>query len=176
LPSKQDIPVPITAEDTGETIREKREKAYMERVLAVKKLRTDAISSLKYGSHAKGYFKGGLVDYTGVAVVHGSKSKPESFLNAEQTAQIKEALQATNGKSNLLESLYSTVDKLRSLVHSFSNINNSKNYDISIAPGAVVINVDELANSYDVEELSNDIMNRMAMIASKATNRGVNRR
>jgi hypothetical protein len=176
LPSKQDIPVPITAEDTAETIREKREKAYMERVLAVKKLRTDAISSLKYGSHAKGYSTGGLVDYTGLALVHGSKSKPESFLNAEQTAQIKEAFQATNGKSNLLESLYSTVDKLRSLVHSFSNINNSKNYDITIAPGAVVINVDELANSYDVEELSNDIMNRMATIASKATNRGVSRR
>ena len=132
---------------------------------------------LKYTrATAKFYSAGGLVDYTGIAVVHGSKSKPESFLNAEQTAQIKEALQATNGKSNLLENLYSTVDKLRSLVHSFSNINNSKNYDITIAPGAVVINVDELANSYDVEELSNDIMNRMATIASKATNRGVSRR
>ena len=109
-------------------------------------------------------------------MVHGSKSKPESFLNAEQTAQIREALQATNGKNNLLEGLQSTVAELRALVHSFSNINNSKNYDISIAPGAVVINVDELANSYDVEQLSADIMNRMATIASKATNRGVNRR
>ena len=123
-----------------------------------------------------GFSQGGLVDYTGLAMVHGSQSKPEAFLNASQTAQIKEALEATHGKENLLKGLHSTVDKLHSLIHNINTINNSKNYDINIAPGAVVINVDELANSYDVEELSADIMNRMAAIASKATNRGVNRR
>ena len=122
------------------------------------------------------YQTGGLVDYTGLAMVHGSKSKPEAFLNAAQTAQIKEALQATHGKENLLEGLHSTIAELRSLIHNISTINNSTNYEVSIAPGAVVINVDELANSYDVEELSADIMNRMAAIASKATNRGVSRR
>jgi hypothetical protein len=46
-----------------------------------------AKKTLKSGKHyAQGYSEGGLVDYTGVAVVHGSKTKPESFLNAEQTA------------------------------------------------------------------------------------------
>lgn len=34
----------------------------------------------------KGYSQGGIVDYTGTAVVHGSPSKPEAFLNASQTA------------------------------------------------------------------------------------------
>ena len=29
---------------------------------------------------------------------------------------------------------------------------------------------------YDIEDVSNDIMNRIVSIASKATNRGVNRR
>lgn len=125
---------------------------------------------------AKFYSTGGLVDYTGVAVVHGSKSKPESFLNAAQTAQIKEALQATHGKENLLNGLYSTIDQLRSLIHNISTIDNSTNSSITIAPGAVVINVDQLADSYDVDALSADIMNRMVSIASKATNRGVNRR
>ena len=33
-----------------------------------------------------GYKKGGLVDYTGPAMVHGTSSSPEAFLNADQTA------------------------------------------------------------------------------------------
>ena len=33
-----------------------------------------------------GYRKGGLVDYTGPALVHGTSSSPEAFLNADQTA------------------------------------------------------------------------------------------
>ena len=124
----------------------------------------------------KQYSTGGLVDYTGLAMVHGSKSRPESFLNASQTAQIKEALEATNGKENLLSGLQSTIGQLRSLIHNILAIDNSTNSNITIAPGAVVINVDQLADSYDVEALSADIMNRMVSIASKATNRGVNRR
>jgi hypothetical protein len=48
--------------------------------------RTKARNSLKSGKHANGYSKGGIVDYTGIAVVHGTPGKPESFLNAEQTA------------------------------------------------------------------------------------------
>jgi hypothetical protein len=48
---------------------------------------------LRWGkATVKFYQTGGLVDYTGIAMVHGSKTKPEAFLNADQTAQIKEAL------------------------------------------------------------------------------------
>ena len=35
--------------------------------------------------NALAYSKGGIVDYTGLAMVHGSSSKPEAFLNASQT-------------------------------------------------------------------------------------------
>ena len=124
----------------------------------------------------KYYSTGGLVNYTGLAMVHGSQSKPEAFLNASQTAQISEALQATSGKESVLEGLRSTMHKLQSLINNISNINTTNNQSISIAPGAVVIQVDEIADSYDIEELSNDVMNRMVNIASKATNRGVSRR
>jgi TP901 family phage tail tape measure protein len=34
----------------------------------------------------KAYSTGGIVDYTGTAAVHGTPSKPEAFLNADQTA------------------------------------------------------------------------------------------
>ena len=131
-----------------------------------------AKSSLK----RKSYSQGGLVDYTGTAVVHGSPSKPEAFLNAAQTAQISEALRITNGKESLLESLRSTADKLKTLIHNISTIDKSTNQDITIAPGAVVIQVEQLADTYDIEELSNDVFNRIVTISSKATNRGVNRR
>ena len=33
-----------------------------------------------------GYNKGGYVNYTGIAAVHGKANKPEAFLNARQTA------------------------------------------------------------------------------------------
>jgi len=123
-----------------------------------------------------GFSQGGLVDYTGLAMVHGSQSKPEAFLNAAQTEQISEALRVNSGKNSLLENLQNTVGSLRALVHNIGAVDNSTSQDVTIAPGAIVINVDQLADSYDVEALSADIMNRMVSIASKATNRGVNRR
>jgi hypothetical protein len=45
--------------------------------------------------------KGGLVDYTGLALVHGTSKNPEAFLNADQTAQIREALLATSSTGAL---------------------------------------------------------------------------
>jgi hypothetical protein len=44
-----------------------------------------ALNTLASGKHPA-YKHGGLVDFTGPAIVHGSKSRPEAFLNAEQTA------------------------------------------------------------------------------------------
>ena len=134
------------------------------------------VRNIEYGTPVKLYATGGLVDYTGVAMVHGSKSKPESFLNSDQTAQITQALRETTGKESILGSLQSTMEKLKSVIHNISTIDNSNNQSISIAPGAVVIQVEQLADSYDIEEVSRDVMNRMVAIANKATNRGVNRR
>ena len=123
------------------------------------------------------YKTGGLVDYTGLAMVHGSSSKPEAFLNAEQTAQIKDALMLQT-KDGLLSSLQDSLLQFQSTIDgTVSGITSeANNSSINIQPGAVVIQVEELANNYDVEKLSNDVMNRMTAIAAKATNRGVNRR
>lgn len=165
----------------GKTVLQDSGEKYKTKDLATAAAKT-ALSSIDKKKHPNakytlyGFSQGGLVDYTGLAMVHGTQSKPEAFLNASQTAQIKEALEATNGKENLLSGLHSTIDQLRSLIHNISTIDNSTNSSITVAPGAVVINVDQLADSYDVEALSVDIMNRMVSIASKATNRGVNRR
>ena len=140
-----------------------------------------AQSKLKeYGSghkySTKWYSEGGIVDYTGLAMVHGSKTKPESFLNAEQTAQIREGLKES-GKGGALEGIKAALLKLDSSIKAVTNINNkSEANSYTIAPGAVVIQVEQLNDAYDVDTLSADIMNRMYTIGNKSTNRGVSRR
>jgi hypothetical protein len=119
---------------------------------------------------------GGLVDYTGPAIVHGSKTRPEAFLNAEQTAQIREGLKES-GKGGALEGIKAALLKLDSSIKAVTNISNkSESNSYTIAPGAVVIQVEQLNDAYDVDTLSADIMNRMYAIGNKSTNRGVSRR
>ena len=109
-------------------------------------------------------------------MVHGSKTKPESFLNAEQTAQIREGLKES-GKGGALEGIKAALLKLDSSIKAVTNINNkSEANSYTIAPGAVVIQVEQLNDAYDVDTLSADIMNRMYTIGNKSTNRGVSRR
>lgn len=140
-------------------------------IIKYDKLRNEALAApIRY------YSRGGIVDYTGLAMVHGSKTKPESFLNAEQTAQIREALEVSGNRS-MLEDVRSSLQALQSTIKSITNIaNNSETSSITIAPGAVVIEVAELADSYDVDTLSADVMNRIVNIANKRTTRSVNRR
>ena len=135
-----------------------------------------AVASIAKGTHAQGYSQGGLVDYTGVAIVHGSKTKPEGFLNAEQTAQIREGLKES-GKGGALEGIKAALLKLDSSIKAVTNISNkTESNSYTIAPGAVVIQVEQLNDAYDVDTLSADIMNRMYAIGNKSTNRGVSRR
>jgi hypothetical protein len=59
----------------------------------------------------KAYSEGGLVDYTGPAMVHGSPSKPEGFLNAKQTAMIADAVKFA-GDGGALDGIKSTISSL----------------------------------------------------------------
>lgn len=123
---------------------------------------------------AVAFSEGGLVDYTGPAIVHGTPSKPEAFLNAEQTKQIREGLELTSDRG-ILSSLRAGISDLIHMANSIVN-NNLLNNEINISKGAIQITVGNLNDKYDIEDVSNDIMNRIVSIASKATNRGVNRR
>ena len=125
------------------------------------------------------YAKGGIIDKTGLAWVDGSKSKPERILSAEQNRILEEGLAMNAGRS----------DRLRDLLTEFaSNIGSSvrdavsyitKNTNtsaITIAPGDVQLNIEQLNDSYDVDELFNDVADRLYSIASRASGRGVSRR
>ena len=51
-----------------------------------------------------GYSKGGYVDYTGIANVHGTQHEPEAFLNAKQTRLfevLRDSLTRVNSSSNI---------------------------------------------------------------------------
>lgn len=148
---------------------------YARRKTGLSTLISNAKKTLASGKHSKGYSKGGLVDYTGLALVHGKPGQPEAFLNAKQTAMIAESVKSV-GDGGALDGIRATLAALNSTIRSITNNNTTQTSSFTVAPGAVTIQVAQLNDSYDVEELSKDVMNRMVAIASKSTNRGVNRR
>lgn len=54
--------------------------------------------------------------------------------------------------------------------------NNDESSNITIQPGAIVLEVQQLNDQYDIDKLYNDITDRVYSIASKASGRGVSRR
>ena len=152
------------------------ERDWDEQYARAKLSKQKALESLTSDRHSKGYSEGGIVDYTGVAVVHGTPKKPEAFLNAEQTAQIRAGLENSSKKS-VLDSIKDTLMQLNSTIKSIVKIDNkTESNTYTIAPGAVVIQVEQLNDAYDIDTLSTDVMNRIYAISNKSTNRGINRR
>lgn len=98
--------------------------------------------AVRYMNFLRRYKKGGLVDYTGMAWVDGSKTQPEAFLNAQDTrnlAQLKEMLAA----------------------HFNSTTNKSIGGDCTI-----YVNVDSISSDYDIDQAINKIKNEMVKSSS----------
>lgn len=98
--------------------------------------------------YMKQYKEGGLVDYTGLAVVHGTKSKPEAFLNAEQTAIINrfaESLEKLATSNKLM------FDGLNLTSHRAPVNNNNINLTTNVNVYA------EINNDHDEQELGRNI-------------------
>lgn len=115
---------------------------------------------------------GALVDSDNMpAILH----KGEGVFTAGETSALRNMVKnyqtlAANLTGNSLLSAMSGIGS-----YSFSNTRNTGS-ELNINPGAVVIHVDKLDDKYDVDELATDVFNKLSTIASKATNRGVNRR
>jgi hypothetical protein len=100
------------------------------------------------------YARGGYVDYTGPAWVDGTKTSPEAFLDSTDTANIAslvEALQyfSTNKQANLDNS---------NLISNPTTAQNS--YEITI-------NVDELGDGYTVDDLVEEVGNKIYNISTQ---------
>ncbi len=91
----------------------------------------------------KAYKKGGLVDYTGMAMVHGDKQNPEAVLNARQTETFQKF-------TKYLE---------KSPFNMASGIGKLSNGDkiINTTIGDVIVNVEKLENETDYDKLGNKV-------------------
>ena len=98
------------------------------------------------------YAKGGLVDYTGYAWVDGTKKKPESFLDAEDTANLKRLTDSMSYVS--APSMYFPGKEF------FGN--NSTVGDINI-----VINQAQINNDSDLDKLATEIGRKFTKQLSK---------
>lgn len=81
------------------------------------------VTSMKGNAYYKRYKTGGLANYTGPAWVDGTPSRPEAFLNADDTARIGEAanifasLAALGSNGTLLSGLSQTIGDTNSQVN-----------------------------------------------------------
>lgn len=105
--------------------------------------------TLRLPDPSKTYKKGGLADFTGPAWLDGTKSHPELVLNAQDT---KNFIQLKNVLSDLMSD-------------NISDGNGGDNYF------EIHIEVDEIANDYDVEKLASKVKK---IIANDSMYRNVN--
>ena len=112
------------------------------------------------------YATGGYDYTTGLAMLHGTKSRPESVFNAEQTHILREQF-----LSNRPDSVISLLKDYREAYHGLStnaydSIQNNSNAT-TIEHAEVNLNVDKLANDYDAKRAADTIMDEMLRLASK---------
>lgn len=84
------------------------------------------------------FVQGGMVDFTGPAWVDGTKSRPEAFLNADDTKRIGEA-------AKLLSDL-PLLDNPRTQTNEISNTN------VGDTTFEIHINVENISSDYDVDQ------------------------
>lgn len=118
---------------------------------------------------------GGAADNTGLYMLHGSPRNPEYVLNAKQTRGMEQLITFTERNPDFVDVLKAHYDALAGDVsgRSYSTANSNS---ITIAEGAIQIAVEKLNDKYDIEDISNDIMDRMYTIAAKSSSRSVSRR
>lgn len=109
----------------------------------------------KMGYTGKAYASGGLVNYTGPAWVDGTRSKPEAFLNSEDTKRIGEAAK-----------LLSNLPILNSTTKA-DTITSSNVGDTSIE---IHINVESISSDYDVEQMADKIKQEIVDASNKTGN------
>ena len=125
--------------------------------------------SAKFFKYA--YKEGGLVDFTGPAWVDGTKSKPEAFLSAEDTALLKSKI-----FSNSNYSLRSVIDSLQALGQTFSSIDNSSASNITFENVNIEIQSGVISSDYDAKRAGEQVFDEFVKIARRSSNLGMARR
>ena len=120
-------------------------------------------------SRMEAYETGGLNTYTGLAMLHGTKTKPEAVLNADQTKALREEILG-NGRNSLLTSLTTFAHIMKDTMDA-SNYNNMSNEPMSysgvtIEHATVNLNAN-IASDYDARRAGALVMDEMVKIGRK---------
>lgn len=118
------------------------------------------------------YAQGGLVDYTGPAWVDGSKSKPEAFLSAKDTALLKSKIFSDSNFSlrSCIEAIQALADNFRSIISTDNSENiNIENISIQVGNGTI-------SSDYSARKAGQEIMDEILNVAKKAGNLTLARR
>lgn len=109
--------------------------------------------------------EGGMVDFTGPAMVHGTKSKPEAFIDAEDTALLKSTIFS---KSN--NSLRAMIDSLNQFIDNISHHSGATNENITIENISLNFEPGVISNDYSAKRAGQTIKEEILSIARKAGN------
>jgi peptidoglycan hydrolase-like protein with peptidoglycan-binding domain len=118
------------------------------------------------------YKAGGLVDFTGPAWVDGTKSKPEAFLSASDTAMLKSKIFSNSDGS--LKALVSALENITKGTSDYK-VDNSATEQIIIQNAQVNLQSGVISNDYDARKAGEKALEEMVRIARKTTNRVVSR-
>ena len=122
----------------------------------------------------KGYKKGGIIDYTGPAIVHGSKQHPEGIVSAEAFEQLRKMM-LTSVDFN--SSIVDLQNGLNQSVNNIRNVNNTNSSDsVSIDNLVLQITSGTISNDYDARRAADIVMDEIMKIANKSGVRSVSRR
>ena len=110
-----------------------------------------------------GYAEGGYDYDTGLAMLHGTKTKPEAVFNATQTKILRENI--LSNKPNSLLSLLDTYNQ--AYKDGIGNITNNDS-GITIENATVNMNVQQIANDYDAQRAGEQALAEMLRIARKS--------
>lgn len=117
------------------------------------------------------YAQGGLVDYTGPAWVDGSKSKPEAFLSAKDTALLKSKIFSDSNFS-----LRSCIETIQALADNFRSISTDNSENINIENISIQVGNGTISSDYSARKAGQEIMDEILNVAKKAGNLTLARR
>ena len=123
----------------------------------------------------KGYKQGGLAYNTGLAMLHGTKSRPELILNSKSTELIHDMF--TNKNSTLTQLIDDYHNSINNTTTNFgANTTTVAERGMTIDKLELNLNVDSIANDYDASRAAEMVANKLMDIARKSGSRSVNRR
>ena len=128
----------------------------------------DYVNALASQARIEAYETGGLNTYTGLAMLHGTKTRPESVFDAKTTETLRNDIL---GHGNSLLSLL--VDFKNAMygmagANEYNTINNSSSSDyVVIEHVDVNLKIAEMSSDYDARRAGALVMDEMVKIGRK---------